>query len=258
MGVEYEHYLVPDDPTYKPDAHQISRLVNALHDGGYAFRSDVHDPVGTTFSGFSSECDTGTEGGCVVERVWNAFAKFPCPGSASDVTALSNRDFRLIWSIDDLAESGLKYPLSKIPDEHSYWDLELHVPVWDYVYHMSEVIDPFDRPAAGRCGQVLEYVEENGASNNFGYPVFADTRIHRFCPICRAPFRPQDYSLRLKSAYAGKDLGTRPGGAVYLFAIVIDCGKCFIRDEPPTASEEFLRICADAIGTRLFQLGDIN
>jgi hypothetical protein len=31
MGVEYEHDLIPDDPTDKPDARPIRRLVNARH-----------------------------------------------------------------------------------------------------------------------------------------------------------------------------------------------------------------------------------
>ncbi len=255
MGVEYEHYLVPDNPTFKPDAEQISRLVNAPHVGRYVIGSDAGDSLGKAFPRHSSKYDAAIEAGCVVERGPGEFARFPCPCSTSDVTALADRDFRLIWTVNDLAETRLKYPLSKIPDEQAYWDLELHVPARDYVYHLSSIIEPFNCRAACRCGQVLEFDEE---SVGFDVPVFADLRIYVSCPRCGAPFRPQDYSIRLKWGRTGEDLGPRAGGAVYLFAIVIDCGKCYDRDEPPRASDEFLRTCEEAIGARLFQIGDFN
>ncbi len=35
MGVEYQHYLIPEDNTYKPRPADLSRLVNALLDGGF-------------------------------------------------------------------------------------------------------------------------------------------------------------------------------------------------------------------------------
>ena len=172
MGVEYEHYLVPDDPTYKPDAEQISRLVNILHDNRYVIGSDAHDSAGKTFEEFSSEYDTAIETGCVVEQGPDEFAKFPCPCSPHDVTTLPDRDFRLRWTVEHLGESGLKYPLNKVPDDddQAYWDLEIHVPARDYVYPMTTVIEPFDREAACRCGQVLEYDEDSWISSDPSSP----------------------------------------------------------------------------------------
>ena len=38
MGVEYEHYLIPEDNTYKPGPEDLSRLVDALLAGGFVVR----------------------------------------------------------------------------------------------------------------------------------------------------------------------------------------------------------------------------
>jgi hypothetical protein len=246
--VEYEHYLIPDDPTYKPDADRIGRLVNALLENRYVIASDARESAGKTFDRFSPEYYSAIETGCVVQLGEYAFARFPCPCPTGDVTALADRDFRLIWTNEDLAESPSKYPMSKIVDENSHWDIEIHVPARDYVYPMTTIIQPFERKAACRCGQVLEYDKD--------YFVFADRRISRACPICGEPFRPRDYTLRLKNVRTGEDLGPRPGGALYLFAILIDCGKCYDRDDLPRVSDEFLGLCEESIGTPLFQFGD--
>jgi hypothetical protein len=66
MGVEYEHYLVPDDPAYKPDASQISRLINALHDHRYVRASDASGLDAKTFEWLSPEYEA---------RSSSAFAK---------------------------------------------------------------------------------------------------------------------------------------------------------------------------------------
>jgi hypothetical protein len=35
MGLEYAHYLIPEDNTFKPCPDDLSRLVIALLNGGY-------------------------------------------------------------------------------------------------------------------------------------------------------------------------------------------------------------------------------
>ena len=43
MGVEYVHYLISEDNTYKPRPDELSSLVDALVDSGFVFRTDVHN-----------------------------------------------------------------------------------------------------------------------------------------------------------------------------------------------------------------------
>jgi len=261
MGVEYEHYLVPEDPTFKPAAEPLSRLLNALYEGGYVNGSDARGLGGATFGLFSPEYAAALEAGCLVNLGPDEYATFPIPCSVAEVEALGDRDFRLLWTVGDLVESGLKYPLSKVAYEETYYNLEVHV-ARDYVNHLSSIIEPFEHRAACQCGQLLEFHEGSPVGTNdrgdFARPVFGDTRIHRFCPVCGVPFRPQDYTIRLRYGRTGEDLGPRPGGATYLFAVLIDCGKCYDREGPVKASEEFLDICQEATGSPLFQIGDFS
>ena len=39
MGVEYQHYLIPSDNTYKPRPEELSGLVNTLVDRGNVLRT---------------------------------------------------------------------------------------------------------------------------------------------------------------------------------------------------------------------------
>lgn len=250
MGVEYQHYLVPGDPAFKPGVDQLCKLVRLLYGSGYLRTSGSCMPGKGMFGLFSPDYRAASQAGCLVHLGPDEYARFPCPCSPQDLAALGERDFRLIWAVDDLAASNLKYPLGRIPDEETYYDLELHA-AGDFVYHTSSIIDPFDRPVTCPCGQLLEY-DEDGPDRS----IFSDRRIHRSCPRCGIPARPQDYTIRLRYGRTGDDLGPRPGGAAYLFAILIDCGKCYDREEPVEASEEFLRICQEAVGTPLFQIGD--
>lgn len=253
MGVEYKLYLVPDDPTFKPGPESLNRLLAALYADHYVNATRVDKLDLSTFEFLSPEYYESRRAGCIARLgpEDHRYAKFPCPCSSRDIEALGEDDFQLIWEVDDLAASGLRYPLEKIPDEETYYQIELHVAT-DYVYHCSEFIDIFDRPVTCGCGQPLEYTREKP------WGPLSPSRIYRTCPWCGAPSRPQDYSIRLRSGRTGEFLGLRPGGAVYQFAIVIDCGKCYDRGEPAQASDRFLDLCQKAIGTRFVQIGDFG
>jgi hypothetical protein len=51
MGVEYQHYLLPEDNTYKPSPEDLSRLANALLKGGFVVRSGTDIFKRETFNG---------------------------------------------------------------------------------------------------------------------------------------------------------------------------------------------------------------
>ncbi len=136
----------------------------------------------------------------------------------------------------------------------AYYDLELRV-AREFVYHTSEGIDPFDAVACA-CGQPLEYYEQDEDDHLGKCPVFYDGRIHRTCPSCGTPFRPQERIARVRDGYTGV-ARNRTGGVIYLFAVVVDCGKGFAREGwPMRATEKFMGTLTKALGRRFYEVGD--
>jgi hypothetical protein len=255
MGVEYEHYLIPEDNTYKPRPEDLSRLVNALFDGGFVLRTGADTFSKETNKSFGDDApDVLT--GCYVHFGEGENSPFLCPCSPRDIAAWGERDFRVVWTVESSNESGLKYPLSPFPEwGDAYYELELHV-AKDFVYHTSELIDPFDQITCV-CGVSLEPGEDHSPWPK-GPPVFIDPRIPRTCPSCGTPFRPQELIASVRDGHTGESIYRR-GGATYLFAVVIDCGKGFARDGwPIRASEEFLALVEKNLGRRFYQIGDVS
>jgi hypothetical protein len=254
MGVEYEHYLIPEDNTYKPRPEDLSRLVNALLDGGYVFRTGTDTPKREVINTFGDD-DPAVLTGCYVHLGKGEYYPFMCPCSARDIAAWGERDCRIVWTVDSINKSGLNYPLTPFPEwGDAYYELQLHV-ARDFVYHTSELIEPFDRVNCA-CGRSLE------PSDVFtpwpdDRPVFIDPRIPRACPSCGSPFRPQELVAQVRDGRTGKAVD-RPGGATYLFAVVIDCGKGFARQSwPILASEKFLALLERNLGQSFYQVGDV-
>lgn len=253
MGVEYKHYLISEDNTYKPDPEELSRLVGALLEGSFVAR-------GTTNSIREMTPDAGLDcwdsGGVFCHahvedrgRLW-----FPCPCSAQDVEALGEQDFKIIWSVDSSRDSGLKYPLAPFPERGDpYYELELHLAT-NFVYHCSEGIDPF-REVVCECRHILEL--EHQLPWTVVNPVYFGTRISRICPICGKRFRPQELTATIRDGYTDEQ-SQRMGGATCIFAIVVDCGKSFAREGwPIRATEEFLGTVSRTLGQDFYEIGDV-
>jgi hypothetical protein len=253
MGVEYEHYLIPEDNTYKPGPEDLCRLVNALVDGGFVVRNDTGNFRRETINTFG-DSDPAVLTGCYVHLGEGEYSPFVCPCSVRDIAAWGERDYRIVWTVDSINESGVKYPLNPFPDwGDAYYELQLHV-ARDYVYHTSESIDRFDRVTC-KCGQSLEPGDYYPPWPD-GPPVFRDPRIPRTCPSCGSPFRPQELVAQIRDGHTGKPVD-RPGGVTYLFAVVIDCGKGFARQSwPILASDEFLAMLEKTLGQQFYQVGD--
>ena len=128
----------------------------------------------------------------------------------------------------------------------------------DFVYHLSEWIDPFVE-VPSKCGRSLKYDDES--ATKAGYPVYYDGRIHRVCPTCGRAFRPQELVAKVRDGWTG-ETASPPGGATYLFAVVIDCGKGFAREgfaregSPMRASQEFIDTVTMALDQTFYEIGD--
>ena len=192
MGVEYEHYLIPEDNIYKPSPEELSRLVDALLEGGFVSKAGTDAFSRMTF-GTSRTYEHAAPTGCYVHLGDRTYRSFPCPCSARDIAALGERDFKLVWPVESSNDSGLEYPLSPFPEwGDAYYELRLHV-ARDFVHHVSEGIDPFDEVDC-ECGQPLEF--DDDTARKAANPVYYDGRIRRICPACGRPFRPQHLVAR--------------------------------------------------------------
>jgi hypothetical protein len=254
MGVEYQHYLIPEDNTYKASPEDMSRLVNALVDGGFVFHRGTDALERETINTFGDPPEPAVLTGCYVQLGERKYSTFFCPCSARDIAAFGERDYRIVWTVDSSNESGLKYPLSPFPDwGDAYYELQLHV-ARDYVYHTSELIEPFDRVRC-ECGRSFEPDDDYFLFPG-DPPVFIEPRIPRTCPSCGNPFRPQELVAKVRDGHTGKAVD-RPGGATYLFAVVIDCGKGFARQSRSIrASDGFLDLVTKTLGQPCYQIGD--
>ena len=255
MGVTYEHYLIPEDDTYRPGPEELARLVNALCEAGFAARAGAGD-FRSTASTFSTDPQPAEATGCYVQLGDRGYAPFPCPCLTGDVAALGDDEFKLVWPVGSTKESGLKYPLVPFPEwGDAYYDLEIRV-ARDFVYCTSEGIDPFDEVKCA-CGLDLEY---NEPRDDFAKPtIFYDARIHRTCPSCGEPFHPRRLVAQVRDGRTG-EATEQAGGATYIFSLVVDCGKGFARegDWPIRASEEFLGVVTRALGQRFYEIGTYN
>jgi hypothetical protein len=255
MGVKYVHYLIPEDNTYKPGSEDLSRLVDALIDGGFVVRTGTDTCKRETINTFGDPPDPAVETGCYIHLGEGKNSPFVCPCSAQDIAAFGEGDYRIVWTVDGSNESRLRYPLSPFPDwGDAYYELQLHA-ARDFVYHTSELIEPFNRVTC-ECGRSLAPVDKFDLWAD-GPPPFTDPRIPRTCPSCEIPFRPQELVARVRDGRTGKAVG-RPGGTTYLFAVVIDCGKGFARQSwPIRASDEFLALVTKTLGQPFYEVGDI-
>jgi hypothetical protein len=151
-----------------------------------------------------------------------------------------------------MEETGLRYPLEPIPDE-PYYDFEIRL-CQDFVYHLSELIDPFSEPPLCACGVALEF------DAPIQPDVFYSSRLWFHCPTCGLEFRPEALSARVRNGWTGAESGLIPGGACYRFAIVIDCGKCLPDREQGNIvfDRELVRLCGRELGCSFYQVNDLN
>jgi hypothetical protein len=249
MGVEYVHYLIPEDNTYKPSPADLNRLVDALIDGGIVLRTGTD-----TFKREIISTIGDSDHGCYVHLGEGEYYSFLCPCSAQVFAAFGERVYRIVWRVDSSNESGLRCPLSPFPDwGDAYYELQLHV-ANDFVYHTSKLIKPFNRLTCD-CGQSWEPDDEFDLWPD-GPPPFWDSRIPRSFPSCGSPFRPQEHGAHIRDGRKGKAVD-RPGGATYRFAVVIDCGKGLDRQSwPIRAADEFLAVVTTTLGQPFYQVDD--
>jgi len=226
MGVEYRCFLIPRPNTFRPRPDVALALVDALRDDGWILGPDHAALAKLPFS--QSRLYSPAKGcGYFARRVG---AREPFVEPLSDLfDNFAERDLMVVWPVESFGTSGLRYPLKPLPYDDPvnaggcYYDVQLHFGR-DFIYHMSEVIDPFDPLPTCPCGQILECKPESNDDP------FYSARLAARCPRCRTAFDPTQLVATGRDGWTGDAMRVH-GGATYRFAVVIDCGKFFSRQQ---------------------------
>ena len=155
----------------------------------------------------------------------------------------------LRYGVRNFDRDVVKYPLARLDYERqdTYYDLQFW---WseDFIYLTSQTLEGFDSTNC-HCGFNLVFKKE--------VDVFApDEHMRLICPKCKIPFNPNERVLRICDGYTGE--GTEiEGGAVFRFAIEIDCGKC-IPNSSVEFAPEFRDLCSSMLQCDFLEVESIH
>lgn len=224
MGVEYRCYLIPRPNTFRPRPDAAMALVTAFRDDGWILGPE--HPALTRLPFAQSGLYNPARGQGYFSLTVGRKDSFTAP-----LTELfenyAERDLMAVWPVESLGASGLHYPLEPLPFDDPmesadcYYEVQFHFGR-DFIYHISEIVNPFDPSPICPCGQSLEYEPESDEDP------FYSTRLAQRCPRCGAAFDPTHLVATGRDGWTGDGMRVQ-GGATYRFALVIDCGKCFGR-----------------------------
>jgi hypothetical protein len=241
MGVESMFYILPDDSGYRPEPTRVCQLVRALQTAGF-----LCDPKSPSFV-----APAHAEGPLGDQADYEGFIWKVRPGPdkhAGSLTSLErilkdlqDSDVVVKWPNSDLNVSGLKYPLTLVPEsEGVHYAIEIHLAA-QTVYHASEIIDPYEEIRC-RCGKQIQQIESSGST-----PLY-DPRLPNHCPSCHEPINYATMSLTIRDGFTGAESKT-VGGAVYRFAVVVDCGK-YWPDGEAQVTAGFLGVVESSLNVR--------
>ncbi|QEL14164.1 hypothetical protein [Limnoglobus roseus] len=250
MGVEHRCYLIPKPGTFRPRPDTALALVAALRDDGWVLAPD-HAALAKLSFASSTLYKRARRHGYFTRTVGQR-ASFTAP-LAELLANFAERDLMVVWPVESLGVSGLRYPLEPLPFDdpadaaECYYEFQLHFGR-DLIYHTSEGIDPFEPPPTCDRGHPVTFEPESDFD-----PFFA-SRLAARCPKCGSEFDPSQLVATGRDGWTG---GRREvqGGAAYRFAIVIDCGK-FFGPRPLRFHPRLRRLVEQVLGVETYEVPD--
>lgn len=225
MGVEYRCYLIPRPNSFRPGPGAALALIAALRDDGWVLGPDSPALEQLPFQQSRLYRPAREHGyfACTVGRR-DSFTE-PLLDLFDNI---ADRDLIVVWPVESLRSSGLRYPLEPLPFDDPadaadcYYELQFHFGR-DFIYHTSEIVDPFVPPPVCPRGHYVEYELES--DDPFHDPFFAG-RLAACCPHCGSAFDPTHLVATGRDGFTAAALRIQ-GGATYRFAIVVNCGSFF-------------------------------
>lgn len=249
MGVEYKHYVIASPNHFRPTVGVVIKLIETLRQHRWILTPNSPElrvlPFSTmTYYAFAR--DVG-----IYAQTANGYVTITQANFEHFLYMQEETDFLLGWPIENFGQSNLRYPLSPEPfngpeeADGCYYELQLHFGK-DFIYHMSEVVEPFDSPLICACGRKMEYCTND--------EIFLDSRITRICPVCGYAFDVTDRVCRGRDGWTGQPFSIL-GGTAYRFALVVDCGKCF-GTRPLQLNSDLRRLIESTLGTNIYEVPD--
>jgi hypothetical protein len=245
VGVEYRHYLIPRDNTFRPELAVVLKLVEAWREAGFVAKPGAAALATAQFGTRRAEAHARQTGALV------RTARSEEPFKDHDV--LRRDEVIVEWPVHDRIAMGVTHPLAnsetlEAGGDGAYYDLAVHL-AEDFINASSDVVSLEVTDCS--CGEKLEYWLGEAKD------IFHASRIHRLCPRCGIAFRPQDHRAYYVSGLTGEPLELM-GGAAYRFAIVVDCGKCWDHgaSQLPRGTRAFVDVCENVLGGELYQVSD--
>lgn len=142
MGVEYRCYLIPRPNTFRPRPDTAGALVTALRNDRWLLGPE--HPALAKLPFRTSRLYTAARGHGYFGLTVGSLDSFTSP-LPELFNNYDDRDLKVVWPVESLGTSGLRYPLEPLSCDAAdcYYEVQFHFGR-DFFYNMSEVIDPFD------------------------------------------------------------------------------------------------------------------
>lgn len=247
MGVELRILMLPKQSSFRPSPDEARQLIEVLQENGWLVRPGSAVVSQMSFKQYSGHEVAKDQGYCAVAVGKKKLFTLP-------VADLLNRgaaqDLMIIWPVDSLQTSGLRYPLDPLPSRpraDCFYQIQLHF-ADQYLYRTSEAVEPFDPDPECECGESLAFDVDLAQD-----PFYAQ-RLWRECPECGEPFDPSRLVATGRDGWTGEEIETR-GGTTYRFALVVDCGKCF-GSRPPRIHDELKRLVEETLDCQFYEVSE--
>jgi hypothetical protein len=276
VGVEYQHFIVPADRSWAPDAVGLAGLVDRLRTERWVLEPG-HPSFAAQFRGGVIPEHRSTGGHALLPRraagarrlrdadiavplpvplpaSWIAERRHPASADALD------DEMALVFPVEvpddafaDFDAMGVRYPFTFGSDQALYHTLQIHL-ARDYVHHCSESLDRVDTDC--RCGQSLSYDAE--AVPSFVPAIRSGGRVRASCVRCGAAFEPRGHIAAYQPGFEGQRASQLDGGGLYRCAIIVDCGKGWPRNRGPLVLSPEFRACVEvAFGQPIVDFGEL-
>ncbi|HVH45769.1 MAG TPA: hypothetical protein VM925_25625 [Labilithrix sp.] len=258
----YERWLVARGNVFLPSAATVAKLIEKLRAEGWIVDPKSSEFGKLRFRGKRAERATKT-GGYAVKTVENTFgedaeAKIaatteaqPAVVTAEWLDAPDREELRLVWPAAGDEPLPVKYPLSRRPDGHVSWALEVHRAP-EYVYPVAAGIGAIATEC--KCSEDLSFEwDEDEVVCAFE----SSTGIFAECDECSRTFDPSKGSATIKNPFDGsKD--TVSGGGAYRFALKVRCDEEFSRDPNTTFAPELVALVEKEFGRSFYEFACVR
>lgn len=226
MGDHYARWLIAKGNSFSPAAASVVKLVDRLRKEKWIAEAGGHAVKTAPRPAASTE-------------------PLPKTITAEYLEHPSREELRLVWPAEG---DALKYPLSQRPSGPVSYALEIRR-ADEYVMPSASTIGPL--PTICNCGEDLAFEWDDEELE----PAFQrSTGLFAECEECSRTFDPSKGSAVIENPFDETKQEVR-GGAAHRFALVVDCGACFVRDPRLAFAPDLVALVEGEFGRAFYEVG---